>query len=476
MPMNLNNTTPAAPGSNVNVTWQADGSGNVSAYVTPGIVFTDYNPILVQNNYSASASCAYLYGNAGGNFLLVCLVGTAGNNPSAPTDTATNTWHEVGVGAQSEGAGGTQRYIRMYYAYNCNAYGLTSTGAVNTVASTNAATIEVYEFTGVVSSGDPYDVGAGVTAGTTSGTSANVTGGTLTTNYPGLVVTMGYGAAGTIAQSTATLNTTLTGVVQLSGPTFYKTGYYPTTVAGAVRLVLSDNTNAEAYCCIEVSFRLAAISTSAQWVGKSLAASANTYNSRLRLASPQTSVQVNWTYPVPVHVNGDFTLFLRTISSGTADQWGFGIHNNGPHAGFLGSPFALVPNSFAFVYEMYSSPGPTNSVGWEIGGVNAPAGYTFTATSPVSGNANHTDNITLAWTSSTKNMLFIMHDTTNNAIYSHNWSIDVAALLNGTTGYIFAWSTQGGLTMTVDCWGLKFVGPSETVDYTCGFSGLAIAG
>jgi hypothetical protein len=36
MPMNLNNTTPAAPGSNVNVTWQKDGSGNVSAYVTPG--------------------------------------------------------------------------------------------------------------------------------------------------------------------------------------------------------------------------------------------------------------------------------------------------------------------------------------------------------------------------------------------------------------------------------------------------------
>lgn len=34
MPMNLNNTTPAAPGGNTNVTWQKDGSGNVSAYVS----------------------------------------------------------------------------------------------------------------------------------------------------------------------------------------------------------------------------------------------------------------------------------------------------------------------------------------------------------------------------------------------------------------------------------------------------------
>lgn len=33
---NLNNTTPAAPGGNTNVTWQADGSGNVSGYVPSG--------------------------------------------------------------------------------------------------------------------------------------------------------------------------------------------------------------------------------------------------------------------------------------------------------------------------------------------------------------------------------------------------------------------------------------------------------
>lgn len=33
MSTNLSNTTPAAPGGNTNVTWQADGSGNTSAYV-----------------------------------------------------------------------------------------------------------------------------------------------------------------------------------------------------------------------------------------------------------------------------------------------------------------------------------------------------------------------------------------------------------------------------------------------------------
>jgi hypothetical protein len=287
---------------------------------------------------------------------------------------------------------------------------------------------------------------------------------------------MGYGAAGTISQSTATLNTTLTGVVQLSGPTFYKTGYYATTAAGVVKLVLSDGTNTDPYSCIEVSFKLAANSVSSQWVGKSNGAAAYVYNNRLRVMIPSTGQANNWTYPVPVHVNGNFTMFIRTQSSGTADSWGFGIHNNGPMATYGVSNLPTTPNSFAFAYEMYSNPGPTNSVGWEIGGVGATGAYANTATSPVSGNANHIDNITLSWTSSTKNMLFIMHDTTSNAVFTKNWTIDVAALLNGTTGYIFGFGVTGGLSMTVDCLGLKFVGPSETVDYTCGFSGLGIAG
>lgn len=36
MAINFSNTTPAAPGGNVNVSWQNDGSGNLSAYIPNG--------------------------------------------------------------------------------------------------------------------------------------------------------------------------------------------------------------------------------------------------------------------------------------------------------------------------------------------------------------------------------------------------------------------------------------------------------
>ena len=36
MSINFSDTTPAAPGSNVNVKWQTDVSGNVSAYTASG--------------------------------------------------------------------------------------------------------------------------------------------------------------------------------------------------------------------------------------------------------------------------------------------------------------------------------------------------------------------------------------------------------------------------------------------------------
>ena len=40
MSVNLSNTTPAAPAGSTNVTWQTDGSGNVSAYVTSAVELT----------------------------------------------------------------------------------------------------------------------------------------------------------------------------------------------------------------------------------------------------------------------------------------------------------------------------------------------------------------------------------------------------------------------------------------------------
>ena len=43
MAINLNSTTPAAPTGGGNVTWQEDGSGNVSAYVTGADVLVGIN-------------------------------------------------------------------------------------------------------------------------------------------------------------------------------------------------------------------------------------------------------------------------------------------------------------------------------------------------------------------------------------------------------------------------------------------------
>lgn len=40
MSVNLSNTTPAAPSGSTNVTFQTDGSGNVSAYVTTAVELT----------------------------------------------------------------------------------------------------------------------------------------------------------------------------------------------------------------------------------------------------------------------------------------------------------------------------------------------------------------------------------------------------------------------------------------------------
>ena len=425
MPMNLNNTTPAAPGNNINVTWQKDGSGNVSAYTAPGgTSITDYGATLIQNNYAAAASCAYIFGNTSGNFLLVTIAGTAGNVPSAPTDSAGNTWHEVAVGSQIEGT----ITIRMFYAYNCLAYGLTGAGAVNTVSSTNAAYMEVFEFTGIYAGGDPYDTGSGASNQTTSGTSVNMKSAALTQTYPGTAFVFGYAASGTLTNGTATVNSA-TGQGQLAGPTFYRTGYFVSSSPQTVQTTISNNTNGVAYCAISASFRMAGITTNQVWFGRSNAGYSNTgpctylYKGQyLYVGMPANGTQVVWNYPTSVHINGNFTVFLRMYSSGTADQWGFGMHNSGPR--LFNYTFLGGPNNWGFDYELYSSPGPTNSVGWFVNGTQTIA---FASTSPVSGNAGHIFNILLSWTQSTKNMLFVMMDTTSNAVYKQNQTIDVAA-------------------------------------------------
>ena len=471
---NLSNTTPAPPLGSTNVLWQNDGSipPNISAYVTGGTYITDYGAVLVQNNQASTTSCAFIFGNTAGNFLLVTIAGTSGNVPGAPTDTAVNTWHEVPVSSQSEGT----ITIRMFYAYNCLAYGLTGTGAVNTVSSTNAAFIEVYEFMSVYAGGDPYDVGSGASSQTTSGTSVNMKTAAITENYPGLAIIFGYAASGSLTNGTATVNSTAL-QPQFSGPTFAWVGYYVSASPQTVQPTISNNTNAVAYCAITASFRLAPVITNQVWFGRTNAGFNNALpntclykGTSLYVGMPQNWAQVTWTYPVPIHVNGNFTMFLRMFSGGSADQWGYGMQNSGPR--MLNNTFISGPNNWAFDYELYSSPGPTNSVGWFVNGTQT---ISFASTSPVSGNASHIFNILLSWTQSTKNMLFIMMDTTSNAIYKQNQTIDVAATV-GTTGYPVFFSTTGGLSMQVYCMGYKFVGPSETVDYSLGFAGMGIGG
>lgn len=42
--INFSNITPAAPSGNVNVTWQTDGNGNLSAYVSSTSGSSGFNP------------------------------------------------------------------------------------------------------------------------------------------------------------------------------------------------------------------------------------------------------------------------------------------------------------------------------------------------------------------------------------------------------------------------------------------------
>lgn len=51
MSVNLSNTTPAAPAGSTNVSWQTDGAGNVSAYVTSAVE-------LVADGYNNTAQVA----------------------------------------------------------------------------------------------------------------------------------------------------------------------------------------------------------------------------------------------------------------------------------------------------------------------------------------------------------------------------------------------------------------------------------
>ena len=83
MSLNLNNTTPAAPTGNVNVLWQYDGSGNVSAYTQP----TD--AIVAASSVVTAAPGQIIRVNASGGAVTVNLpaASTCGGNSIRVTKT-----------------------------------------------------------------------------------------------------------------------------------------------------------------------------------------------------------------------------------------------------------------------------------------------------------------------------------------------------------------------------------------------------
>lgn len=82
MSINFSNTTPAPPAGDVNVTWQTDGSGNVSAYVNP-------EELVVTPSFQLGSSAAYAILAAAGITNTGSSVITGGNVGSYPTATIT---------------------------------------------------------------------------------------------------------------------------------------------------------------------------------------------------------------------------------------------------------------------------------------------------------------------------------------------------------------------------------------------------
>jgi hypothetical protein len=457
------------------------GETGYTGYTGTSTSLVDYCPQLIQNNYAAAASVSFLYGNQAGNFLLCCIDGGS-TEPSAPTDTAGNVWTEVGAGAQSEGSGASKHYIRMYYAYNCLAYGLTGSGATNAVASTNAAHMEIFEFSGVYASGSPYDTSLGVSNQTTSGTSLNINAGALTPTYTDMFFIFGYGASGTLTNGTATVNG-LTAIPQSGPPTFYRTGWVAAgnayLINSATTAVISDNTNGDAYCAITAAFRLAQISNSTAWVGKSngvsrLYPNANIWNGTLQLMVPVNYEAIGFWYPVLLNINGNWTLEWWVTASGSADTWSLQLNPNLNPRSYEANGGLNSANGWGVVYEMYTSPGTINSINFVSNGAYTLG--TWQSTSPVSGNSGHMLHITLAYTASSTNLLYIIHDSTTNGVFSKNYTFNIPSILNSNTTYMQVGANSGGANMTVNVWGLKFIGPSQTVDFSNGFVGLVIPG
>lgn len=135
MSINLNGTTPAAPAGSTNVSWQRDGSGNVSAYITSSAELTGDNVDLT--GQTANIAATNLEASpAGGLYRISAVIvqtvqaSTSGTLPgiqiswkdadSAVTQTfnltATNSVNVVGTMAQAQMVISATAAIAITYA------------------------------------------------------------------------------------------------------------------------------------------------------------------------------------------------------------------------------------------------------------------------------------------------------------------------------------------------------------------------
>lgn len=99
MSVNLSNTTPAAPSGSTNVTFQTDGSGNVSAYVTSATELTGNGVDLTGQTADIGPTDLITTPASGRYRVSVYIIVTTADGASSTLPKVTLTWVDADNGA-----------------------------------------------------------------------------------------------------------------------------------------------------------------------------------------------------------------------------------------------------------------------------------------------------------------------------------------------------------------------------------------